>query len=206
MSLYVPPQFSTDQREDALALIRAHAFATLITTPAGGGEPHISHLPLLLESSEMLLGHMAKANPHWQAFIGGQTVAVFHGPHAYITPNWYVEPARQVPTWNYSVVHVHGQPQLIEPAAAKLSVVDVTTAAFEDPQHPWTRQVDGARLSAMLDQIVAFRIPLHAVEAKFKMNQNKTDADRAQVRAQLRASKHPDLHAMADWMELHERA
>ena len=203
MSLYVPAQFSIDERADALALIRAHAFATLITTPAGGGEPHITHLPLLLEVGDTLLGHMAKANPHWQAFADGHTVAVFHGPHAYITPSWYVEPAREVPTWNYAVVHVHGQPQLID-TAAKLGVVDTTTAAFEDPQHPWTRQVDGARLRAMLDHIIAFRIPLQRVDAKFKMNQNKTAADRAQVMAQLRATTHPDLHAMANWMECHE--
>jgi transcriptional regulator len=202
MSLYVPSQFACPSPDDARALIRAWPFATLITT--AGGEPHITHLPLLLED-EVLTGHMARANPHWQAFATGHTVAVFHGPHAYITPNWYVDPAREVPTWNYATVHVHGQPALIDAPDEKLRVVDVTSAAFEDAEKPWRRQVDGARLMAMLHSIVAFTLPLARVDAKFKMNQNKTAADRAQVMAQLRASAHPDLAAMADWMQAHER-
>lgn len=202
MSVYIPPQFQVQERGDALALIQAWPFATLITTSAGG-EPHITHLPLLLQD-EQLTGHMARANPHWQAFASGHTVAVFHGPHAYISPSWYVAPAREVPTWNYATVHVHGQPLLIDDAAAKLAVVDATTAAFENTTNPWQRQVEGARLDAMLNHIIAFHIPLTRLEAKFKMNQNKTPQDRAQVITQLRASAHPDLAAMADWMHAHE--
>lgn len=201
MSIYTPRHFNSDSRDDALALIAAWPFATLITT--ADGAPHITHLPLLLEG-EHLTGHMARANPHWQAFAGGHTVAVFHGPHAYISPSWYVVPEKEVPTWNYATVHVHGQPVLIDDAAAKLAVVDATTAAFENPANPWQRKVEGVRLEAMLNSIVAFRIPLTRLEAKFKMNQNKTPQDRAQVIARLRASAHPDLAAMADWMNQHE--
>ena len=202
MSVYIPPQFQLQERGDVLALIQAWPFATLITTSASG-EPHLTHLPLLLQG-EQLTGHMARANPHWQAFAAGHTVAVFHGPHAYISPSWYVAPEREVPTWNYATVHVHGQPQLIDEVAAKLAVVDATTAAFESPTNPWQRKVEGARLDAMLNSIIAFHIPLTRLEAKFKMNQNKTPQDRAQVIAQLRASAHPDLAAMADWMNSHE--
>lgn len=202
MSLYVPPAFACPSPQEARALIRAWPFATLITTTAG--EPHITHLPLLLEG-DVLTGHMARANPHWQAFATGHTVAVFHGPHAYITPNWYVNPSREVPTWNYATVHVHGQPALIDAPDEKLRVVDVTSAAFEDPTNPWTRAVDDIRLEALLKGIVAFTLPLTRIDAKFKMNQNKTAADRAQVMSQLRASAHPDLIVMADWMQQQER-
>ena len=241
MTIYTPRHFNSDHRDDALALIRGWPFATLITT--AGGEPHITHLPLLLEGEDMrfastarsmaerpakdgragvadsepsrhgwhtgagqqmLTGHMARANPHWQAFADGHTVAVFHGPHAYISPSWYVAPEKEVPTWNYATVHVQGRPLLIDDATAKLAVVDATTAAFESPDQPWQRQLEAARLTAMLNSIVAFQIPLTRLEAKFKMNQNKTPQDRAQVIAQLRASGHPDLAAMADWMTEHE--
>lgn len=202
MSLYTPHHFdNNNSRDDALALIRAWPFATLITT--AGGEPHITHLPLLLEGDH-LTGHMARANPHWQTFAAGHTVAVFHGPHAYISPSWYVAPEKAVPTWNYATVHVQGTPVLIDDPAAKLAVVDVTTAAFENAANPWQRKVESERLTAMLNSIVAFHIPLTRLEAKFKMNQNKTPQDRAQVIAQLRASAHPDLAAMADWMSAHE--
>ncbi|MDP3856762.1 MAG: FMN-binding negative transcriptional regulator [Stagnimonas sp.] len=205
MSLYVPRQFVAESEADALALIREHPFATLITSVAGA-EPHISHLPLLLEADGSLSGHMARANPHWQAFAAGHTVAIFRGPHAYISPRWYVEPAREVPTWNYSVAHVHGRPELMEDAASKLALVDRTSALFEPEIEPWKRQVEGARLDAFINAIVAFHIAPTHIESKFKMNQNKTPMDRAQVVVQLQGSGHPELIAMADWMKRHERA
>lgn len=203
MSLYVPRPFAAPAEAEARALMRAHAFATLITSTPDG-EPHITHLPLLLEDDGALTGHMARANPHWQAFATGHTVAVFHGPHAYVSPNWYVDPAREVPTWNYAVVHAHGRPQLIESAAERLAVVDRTSAYFEPAEAAWMRQIEGARLDALVEAIVAFRLRPTRLESKFKMNQNKTPADRARVIARLRASAHPDLIAMADWMQHHE--
>ena len=203
MSLYIPAQFRSESHDEALALIRAHPFATLITS-AAGQEPHITHLPLLLLEDGQLTGHMARANPHWLAFATGHTVAVFHGPHAYVSPRWYVNPAREVPTWNFATVHVHGQPVLTDDAATKLAVVDATSAAFEPAENPWQRQLDAARVQALMSAIVAFHIPLTRLEAKFKMNQNKTPADRAQVIAGLRASGQAEALATADWMQAHE--
>ncbi len=200
MSLYIPPQFSNQSHEDALALVRSWPFATLITTVAGS-EPHVTHLPLLLLDEGQLTGHMARANPHWQAFENGHTVAVFLGPHAYISPRWYVDPSREVPTWNFATVHVHGTPSLIDDAAAKLRVVDASSAAFEPAENPWQRQIEGARLDALLAAVVAFHLPLTRIDAKFKMNQNKTETDRRQVIAALRASAHPDARATADFMQ-----
>ena len=200
MSLYTPPAFASESRDAALALIHSAPFATLVTSVAGR-EPHITHLPLLLLEDGQLTGHMARANPHWQAFAEGHTVAVFHGPHAYISPRWYVDPAREVPTWNFATVHVHGSPQLIDDPAAKLAVVDATSATFEPTDNPWQRQVEGARLTALLSAIVAFHLPLTRIDSKFKMNQNKTEADRVLVAAALRASAHPDAVATADFMQ-----
>ena len=82
VSLYTPAHFASGEAAEALALIRAWPFATLITVGPGGGEPHISHLPLLLEGpaeAPWLSGHLARANRHWQAFAGGHSTAVFHG-------------------------------------------------------------------------------------------------------------------------------
>lgn len=207
MSLYTPAHFAAQDAADAAALMRDYPFATLITATAG--EPQITHLPLLWEAGGehgVIHGHMARANPHWQSFIGGHTTAVFHGPHAYISPSWYVNPEREVPTWNYATVHAHGQPQLIETAADKLTLIDRTTAQFERGNTlPWTRKVEGARLEGMLNAIVAFRMPVACIEAKFKMNQNRTAADRLKVIHHLSAAAHPDFAAMADWMKSHER-
>lgn len=200
MSLYTPPSFALSDQEQQHQLIRDYPFATLITSVAGQ-EPRISHLPLLLEADGSLSGHLARANPHWQAFAEGETVAVFHGPHAYVSPRWYVNPAREVPTWNYAVVHVHGRPELDDDAGFKLSLLDRTSAAFEPAVGGWTRQLDAARQNALLNAIVAFRLRPSRIEGKRKINQNKTSADRAQVAAQLRASAHPELLTMAAWME-----
>ncbi len=207
MSLYTPAHFAGSNAEDALALIRAWPFATLVTSSSEGGEPHISHLPILLEgegAAANLVGHMARANPHWQAFDRGHTTAIFHGPHAYISPNWYVDPAREVPTWNYATVHVHGRPVLMDARDTKLAQLDTTAAAFEPHENPWRRKVEGQRLEAMLCNIVAFHIPLTKVEAKFKLNQNRTSADRAQVMARLREQNHPELAAMAALMQAYD--
>jgi transcriptional regulator len=206
MSLYTPNHFRGSDA-DALALIREHSFATLITST--GTEPLITHLPLLWEvggDHGVLLGHMARANPHWQAFAQGRTIAVFHGPHAYISPSWYAEPSQNVPTWNYATVHAHGMPTFIGEASDKLALIDRTTAQFEDGNTPpWKREVSGERLDKMLGAIVAFRMPITRIEAKFKMNQNRTPADRTKVIAQLRDTTHPNLAAMAEWMQTHER-
>ena len=207
MSIYTPGHFNGSDA-DAQALMRDYPFATLIT--ASGGEPQFTHLPLLWEEGGVhgvLHGHMARANPQWQAFAQGHTAAVFHGPHAYISPSWYAQPEQNVPTWNYATVHAHGRPEFIEAAADKLALIDRTTAQFERGNSPpWTRSVGGERLDKMLGAIVAFRMPLLRIEAKFKMNQNRTPADRTKVIAKLRDTAHPDLGAMADWMQTHERS
>ena len=109
--MYIPKSFQVTDPEVLAAFIRAHSFATLVS--AVDGTPFATHLPLLLDQGT-LLGHVARANPHWQAFDGQrEALAIFHGPHAYISPTWYATgPA--VPTWNYAAVHVYGAPRLIE--------------------------------------------------------------------------------------------
>ena len=205
--MYIPASFHGDDA-DTRALMRAYPFVTLITATAD--ETFVTHLPVLVEDAPgehgTLVAHMARVNPHWQHFDHGRTLALFHGPHAYISPLWYANPEREVPTWNYAAVHAHGRPQLIESREGRLEVIDRSAALFEQANTPpWTRKVEGARLEAMLGAIVAFRMPIQRIEAKFKMNQNRTPQDRAIVRTQLRAANHPDLGAMADWIDAHER-
>lgn len=197
MALYTPRAFAGTSRAEALALIDAHPFATLITS-IDGDEPAVTHLPLLRENDEALIGHMARANPHWQRFSQGRTLAVFHGPHAYVSPRWYEAPSSTVPTWNYATVHVGGLPELLDEAAAA-AAVRVLTQRF-DPQFVPAATV----VETLLRGIVAFRLPVARLDAKFKMNQNKTAADRAGVVAGLRATGAGEDAAVADWMQTHE--
>lgn len=197
MTLYTPPHFEGDDAT-ARRLIADYPFATLITS-APGAEPHITYVPLLLED-DALVGHLARANPHWQKFGEGPSVALFHGPHAYVSPHWYEKPVDQVPTWNYAVVHVHGRPAPIAGGNPRAHV-ERLAARFEGNKPLPT---ESAKIDRLLNGIVPFRMPIERIEVKLKMNQNKSAADRAGVIRGLRASGRAEDLATAAWMEAHE--
>src|SRR5262245_22604814 len=105
--MYIPKHFQTDDIAQMHELMRHHNFATLVTQQDGA--PFASHLPFLLDATRgphgTLLAHLARANPQWQHLAAGQVaLAIFHGPHAYVSPSWYAAKL-SVPTWNYAVVH-----------------------------------------------------------------------------------------------------
>jgi transcriptional regulator len=204
MSLYRPAAFASDDQAAIERLLDEHPFATLIT--AGAGEPQISHLPLLHQSGPAphgsLIGHMARANPHWSHFGSGASLAIFHGPHAYVSPSWYAQPATQVPTWNYAVVHVHGRAEIVSDRAATLATLQRMVTRFEGGRAaPWRLQLEGARLDAMVGAIVAFEIEIERIDAKFKLSQNKDEADRRRVASALRSEAYADATATAAWMD-----
>lgn len=198
MAIYTPQPFANRDEQAALKLIRDYPFATLITH-VPGAELQITYIPLLYEDGA-LFGHVARPNPHWQQFGKGSTVALFHGPHAFVSPRWYEKPEDNVPTWNYAVVHVHGRPELLggEHNRKHLEQLYARFSGGEAlPTHP-------DKVARLLGGIVAFRMPITKLEAKFKMNQNKSAADRAGVVAGLRAGGHAEDLAVADWMQAHE--
>jgi transcriptional regulator len=202
MSLYLPAHFEARDRAPAARLMHDHAFATLVT-PAD--EPHVSHLPLLLvhdrEPHGTLLGHFARANPHWQAARGRESIAIFHGPHAYVSPSWYAEPARAVPTWNYATVHAHGTLEMVDDPAEARAVLGALVQRFEAGRpDAWSFAMPEREREALVGAIVAFRMPLRRVEAKLKLSQNRSAADQARVMAALEAEPHADARATAAWM------
>ena len=204
MSLYVPAAFASTDAGVMARLIGEHPFATLVTT--GAGEPQLSHLPLLFvagpEPHGALIGHMARANVHWRHFGDGPTLAIFHGPHAYVSPSWYATPATQVPTWNYAVAHLHGRAEVVADRAATLSTLQALVERFEGGRRePWRLELEGARLDAMVGAIVAFRIAIERVEVKLKLSQNKDPEDVKRVALALRSEKLADADATAAWME-----
>ncbi len=198
MTIYIPSHFVGDDAT-ARKLIAEYPFATLITAPAG--EVHVTHIPMLLdETGTALTGHMARANPHWRVLEAADSVAVFHGPHAFVSRGWYRDPADNVPTWNYAVVHVTGRAQLRDTAGNR-AALEHLAARFEPTHLP---PIAAEKLERLPQGVVAFRLPITRCEAKFKMNQNKTAADRAGVIAGLRASGRAEDLATALWMDTHE--
>jgi transcriptional regulator len=119
-----------------------------------------------------------------------------------VSPSWYAHPAAQVPTWNYVVVHVHGRAEVVDDRAATMSTLQQMVGRFEGGRAaPWRLQLEGARLDAMVGAIVAFRITIERIEAKFKLSQNRDTEDRKRVAAALRKEAFADATATAVWME-----
>ena len=203
MSLYVPSSFEPGDRAAAARLVHDHPFATLVT-PADP-EPLISHVPLLLQPTSephgTLVGHVARANPHWRAAPGVESIAVFHGPHAYVSPSWYADPAAMVPTWYYATVHAHGPLEIVDDAAEARGVLEALVHRFEsDRESPWSLAMPEAKLASLVGAIVAFRIRIRRLDVKFKLSQNRTRDDRSRVIRALDASGDADALATARWM------
>jgi transcriptional regulator len=208
VSIYTPRTFIAPDDLAVSRLIRDHPFATLITP--GDPEPFISHLPLERHAAPRprgtLLGHMARANPHWQHFGNGASVAVFHGPHAYVSPSWYADPATAVPTWNYAVAHAYGVAELMTEETETRALLDELVHRYEGGRaRPWRLQLEGRPLEALLGAIVGFRLTIDRIDAKFKFSQNRSADDRERVIAALRGENHPDAAATADWMDRYAR-
>src|SRR5947209_4161347 len=137
--MYIPTAFAEQDRARLHAFVEAYSFGLLVSTH--GGEPFATHLPLLLERDAgphgTLVGHMARANPHWRELDGRAVLAVFSGPHAYVSPAWY-EAEHVVPTWNYVAVHAYGTCRLVDDPAALAGILTATVAAYERGRpSPW---------------------------------------------------------------------
>ena len=205
-AMYVPKAFEKSDPAWSHELIRAHPFA-LLTTVDDDGAPFATHLPLLLDAGRgpfgTLMGHVAKANPQVAHLRAGRiTMALFRGPHAYVSPGWYAHhPA--VPTWNYVTVHAYGRPVLQTDAAAVRAHLNALSRIFESGQaRPW-RLGDQPEtfIDGMLKGLVAFELPIGRLEGKAKLSQNRKPEDRAGAIAGLRAAGDPEAMEVARLMQ-----
>ena len=203
MSVYVPQHFTARDQASVARLLGEYPFATLVTPSAP--EPFVTHLPLIhiadCEPHGTLHGHFARANPHVEAAEQMQSLAIFHGPHAYVTPSWYADPAAAVPTWNYAVAHAHGTLELARDPADTRAVLDLLVQRFEGSRAaPWKIGLTPTRLDAMVGAIVGFRIKVKRIDVKLKLSQNRSREDRERVIAGLAAEGYAEASATATWM------
>lgn len=174
--MYTPRHFAADETA-GLDLIERHGFGALILQDADG-RPEISHFPFVLDrAGNRLLAHAARANPIWKLMDGmREATAVFQGPNAYVSPDWYEKPAASVPTWNYAVVHIHGRPIALDDGGLIDVLVRLTSVHEEKlrPKQPWTiDKLDPAFFAGLRKGIVGFALPIERIEAKLKLSQNK---------------------------------
>ncbi len=200
--IYTPKQFVESDRETLLKLIRANSFATLISP--GGSDPLVAHIPALLnDTGEILRCHVARANPIWNDFAAERELLfIFHGPHCYISPNWYTAGQPSVPTWNYAVVHVHGIPDIVEDRKRVESMLTELVANYESSfEFPWSMELPADFQRKMIDGIVAFEVRITRMVGKFKLSQNRPVADRHSVITALRGTGNRDADDVAELMQ-----
>ena len=189
--MYLPPKFAlTPERIDAV--LAEAGFAQLVShTPAG---LVVTPLPLIYDADRhALLGHVARANDHWRA-AGAESVAIFTGPHAYVSPSFYptkAETGKVVPTWNYEVLNVYGTLHVHDDPEWLLDLVTRLTDRHEAGRaQPWrVADAPASYTRAQLNGIVGVELPVERVEAKAKMSQNQPARNRTGVVAGLAASE-----------------
>jgi transcriptional regulator len=200
--VYIPEHFRLRHDADAVAFMRANPFAILISTTDDG--PFATHLPLFVQAEEgkaLLHGHVAKANPHWRYLEQeSQCLTIFHGPHSYISPANYG--AREsVPTWNYAAVHVYGKARIFSSPDDLQQMLNELMETFEPAYREQWESLSPKFRENMLRQIVGFEILATRVEGKFKLSQNRTREDQANVIASLEKSENSAVSGVSRMMK-----
>jgi len=206
--VYVPPHFSVDDLAQLQDGMRRFPFAAIVTHGEAGLVA--SHVPVLLETEPApygtLLFHFARPNPHWRTIAANaQTLVMFLGPHAYVSPAWYAttrETGKVVPTWNYVAIHAYGHAEAFDDAERLRDLVTRLTNANEHGRpSPWA--VDDAPrefIDSQLKGIVGLRMPIERLEGKWKMSQNRPPADVAGAVGALEGSERQEDRTTAQIM------
>lgn len=202
--MYVPAAFAETDPDTLHAFVEGHNFGLLVSTR--DGEPFATHLPFLLDRTAgphgTLLGHMARANPQWRGLDGQSVLAVFRGPHAYVSPTWY-ESTDVVPTWNYVAVHATGTFRLVEDPADLTHILAATVENHERGMPtPWQLETGTEYFERMARAVVGFRVEVARLDGKWKLNQNHPPERRAKAAAALAATGDADAVAVARLMTM----
>ena len=201
--MYTPKSFSVTDPVTLADFIDANSFATLVS--AGNGIPAATHVPLLLDREAgdhgQLIGHMARANPQWKSMDAHDVLAVFHGPHSYISSSWY-ETARAVPTWNYVVAHVHGRCEIVDDRESITEIVERYMVYYErqHQERNKTRPANEDYVNSILSGVIGLRIAIERIEGTWKLSQNHEPSRRKNVIEQLRKLGGDERNQIADLM------
>ena len=214
--MYNPPQFTSTDLSWLDWLAEHHPFGTLVSQVEEA--PFASHLPVLYRRTDdqhtggqageqargrvILTGHWARPNPQWREIESQRVLFLFQGPHAYVSPRWYVDAPRQVPTWNYVAAHVYGTIRLIHEGDELERIVDSLARTFESgAATPWSLADSHPANRGRLKGIVGFELRSQSVQIKIKLNQNHPAANVAGVIAGLQGTGSEEAAALAALMQ-----
>ncbi|TQO36069.1 PaiB family negative transcriptional regulator [Arenibacter algicola] len=199
--MYTPSHYKNENLDEVREFLKQNSFGILINQT--DGRPWATHIPLELDvddvGKDILVGHISKANPQWKSFKGNEEVlAIFNGPHSYISSSWYKE--EEVPTWNYIAVHVYGKIQILNDEAVLDSLhklVDKYEKASTNPvsinnlSHKTMRQIKG---------IVGFQIGITDIHATYKLSQTIPE-DHPKIIEELQKTNNPGSHEIANMIK-----
>jgi transcriptional regulator len=201
--MYIPSAFAENKVSTLHDFIEHHSFGLVIS--CADRRAVASHLPLLLDrkagANGSLSGHMARANRQWRQAAGQEVLAVFSGPHAYISPAWY-QAEQVVPTWNYVAVHAYGRLTLIQDPDALTRLVEDFVQVYEQSMpDPWLLNGREEFVRQKIEQIIGFRIDIEHLEGKWKLSQNHPVVRRQTVIQALKERADENSRAVAALME-----
>jgi len=199
--MYIPASFRETDPIKLHDLMDRYGFAQVITSSPAGLVA--SHVPVLIDSTQgksgTLLGHFARANNQTHDF-GSESLVIFSGPHAYVSPTWYATP-NTVPTWNYVAVHAYGILEPVEDRHELSQILQMTVKKYEGHRpEPWGFDSETDFHQKLMEAIVGFRIEITRLEGKWKLNQNHPPERRQRVIDALREAGGEDRQAIASLM------
>ncbi|MCM3617278.1 FMN-binding negative transcriptional regulator [Sutcliffiella horikoshii] len=202
--MYIPKQFRKEEITEIVEFIRSNSFGVLFSQH--DGMPTATHLPFIVsvqdDSSITLISHMAKANPQWKTLHSQSALAVFTGPHAYVSASWYEE-ENTVSTWNYLSAHVLGKIEIVQDDESLKQILKETTDFYEQEfENPWKLEDHEKTVDSMLNGIVGLKMQVEKVDGKWKLNQHHSTVRKQRVIEQLKKQTHYDSNEIARLMEM----
>lgn len=200
--MYIPDIYKNENKEDITAFLKQNSFGILINQT--NGKLWATHIPLELETNKegktILQGHISKENPQWKGFTeNDQILAVFSGPHSYISPSWYDH--ENVPTWNYIAVHVYGRIKIIEGNSVIESLKKLVDKYEQNSENPVRIEDLSKKTMMQVRGIVAFEIEIDEIKATKKMSQNRDDKNYKNIISELEKTNSNQSIAVAKEMK-----
>lgn len=200
--MYIPDLYKNENQEEINAFLQANSFGILINQTEG--KLTATHIPLELDTDKegktILQGHLSKENPQWKSFSeNDQILAIFSGPHSYISSSWYDH--ENVPTWNYIAVHVYGTIKIIEGEAVIASLKKLVDKYEKSSENP-VRVEDLSKKTMMQTRgIIAFEIEITEIHATKKLSQNRDDKNYENIISELEKTEDNQSVALANEMK-----
>lgn len=190
--MYIPELYRNENRAAITDFLKKNSFGILVNQT--DGKLWATHIPMLLvvndSGNEVLQGHISKENPQWKSFkTDNKILAIFSGPHAYISSSWYDH--ENVPTWNYSAVHIYGTVKILEESDAIQSLKTLVDKYEATSENPTRIEELSKKTMRQVRGIVAFEIAISEIQAVHKMSQNRDEKNYANIITALEKTQKP---------------